>query len=52
MSIPNDGIVRDLASTLLAINRAYQEVIQEKIDKVKKLLSVNLKQQVIFYLIK
>lgn len=38
-----------LAITLLHINRAYQEVLQEKIDKLNKILKFNQQQQVLFY---
>lgn len=43
-----DNSSENLSKTLLAINRAYQEVIQEKIDKLKTLLRLNLHKQVIF----
>lgn len=36
----------NLTKTLLAINRAYQEVIQEKLEKLRTALALNLQKQV------
>ncbi|CAF0719286.1 unnamed protein product [Brachionus calyciflorus] len=40
-----DNSDENLTKTLLAINRAYQEVIVEKIEKLKAVLTLNLQKQ-------
>lgn len=41
-----DNTKGNLNKTLLAINRAYQEVIQEKLEKLRTALAINLQKQV------
>lgn len=43
-----DNTKGNLTKTLLAINRAYQEVILEKLEKLRTALLINLQKQVGF----
>jgi hypothetical protein len=43
---PNSEAETDTTTLLLTLNRAYQEVLQDKIDDIRRLLAQNKRQQV------
>ena len=46
----NRNIDSKLINAILTVNRAYQEALNEKIAKLKKLLNLNIHQQVNFHI--